>query len=90
MFCECSGVFFARAEIATSGPDICGSGALIPAGVTFLVLLFEDIPQIVLQSIYFQTLGLENADDIAIFAFVCSCLSLSVNFLTMVVECNRY
>ena len=63
---------------------------LVPAFVTFLVLLFEDVPQIVLQNIYFQTIGLKNADAIAIFAFVCSCLSLAVNFLTMTAECCGY
>ena len=60
---------------------------MLPPAVTVCVILFEDLPQIVLQNIYFDTLGFENADQIAVFAFVCSCLSLALNFCTSCSEC---
>ena len=49
----------------------------------------EHAVQIVLQIIYFDALGFENAEGIAIFAWVCSCTSVGGNSLifTMSAEC---
>ena len=60
---------------------------LIPAIVTLAVIFLEDIPQLFLQNIYFQTLGFDNADSIAIFAFVCSCISFALNLVAASGEC---
>ena len=67
-----------------------------------LLNLIEDVPQLVLQSIYFDTVekaneegggdgGFGDADAIALLAFVCSCTSLGVNVITAVLEfANMY
>ena len=50
------------------------------AGVTACVFFFEDLPQLVLNAaIYLPTMGIENADTIAIFALCMSGLSLVLN-----------
>ena len=85
-------VFFLRPLIAAGGvnDEEDKPQKLLPPAVTFCVILLEDIPQIVLQNIYFATLGFDNADQIAVFAFVCSCLSLALNLFTSVGECCAF
>lgn len=51
------------------------------ASITVLVFLFEDMPQLVINGIYLDTVGFEDADNIAIFAFTMSMLSLVLNIL---------
>ena len=49
------------------------------ASITALVFVFEDLPQLVVNSIYLNTVGFDAADSIAIFAFTMSMLSLVLN-----------
>jgi len=82
-------VFVLRPVVALESEGM--EARLEPAAVTFCVILLEDIPQIVLQNIYFVTVGgFDNADQIAVFAFVCSCLSLALNLFTSVGECCAF
>eukprot|EP00729_Bicosta_minor_P007955 gene7955-18750_t len=60
----------------------------VPA-TTILALLVEDAPQLYLQTEYFKTVGFENADGVATFAFVMSALSLLLNLITVLFECKR-
>lgn len=60
----------------------------VPA-TTILALILEDAPQLYLQTVYFKTVGVENADGVATFAFVMSALSLLMNLITVLFECKR-
>lgn len=60
----------------------------VPA-TTILALILEDAPQLCLQTVYFKTVGFENADGVATFAFVISALSLLLNLITVLFECKR-
>ena len=61
-------------------PDADNKDRNQAAGVTACVFLFEDLPQLVLNAaIYLPTMGIENADTIAIFALCMSGLSLMLN-----------
>jgi hypothetical protein len=60
----------------------------IPA-TTLLAMLFEDVPQLCLQTVYFKTVGFENADGISTFSFVMSAASLLINLVTALLECNK-
>jgi hypothetical protein len=71
---------------ATTG-ETCGY-FWVPA-TTILALCLEDAPQLYLQTLYFKTVGFENADGVATFAFVMSALSLFLNLSTVLFECKR-
>lgn len=60
----------------------------VPA-TTILALILEDAPQLYLQTLYFKTVGVENADGVATFALVMSALSLFMNLITVLFECKR-
>ena len=61
-------------------PDADAGDAKASARITASVFLFEDAPQLVLNAaIYLPTMGIENADPVAIFALAMSGLSLVLN-----------
>ena len=66
-----------------------GSGYFWVPATTILALILEDAPQLYLQTVYFKTVGFENADGVATFAFVMSALALLLNLITVLFECKR-
>lgn len=71
------------------GIDGEGTGYFWVPATTILALCLEDAPQLYLQTLYFKTVGFENADGVAKFAFVMSALSLLMNLITVLFECKR-
>ena len=49
------------------------------AGITLLVFFLEDVPQLIINSVYINTMTFADADSIAIFAFVMSLMSIVLN-----------
>lgn len=66
-----------------------GSGYFWVPVTTILAMLLEDVPQLYLQTVYFKTVGFENADGVSIFSFVMSAASLVINLVTVLFECKR-
>jgi len=60
-------------------PAANAAAAKNAAAITALVFVFEDLPQLTINSIYLDTVGFDAADSIAIFAFAMSMLSLVLN-----------
>ena len=61
-------------------PDADDDDARASTRITAYVVLFEDGPQLALNAaIYLPTMGVEDADPVAIVALVMSCLSLVLN-----------
>ena len=75
-------------------PDLLTTRDGDRAPMLLCVLLFEDVPQLVLNvGYYLPTVGFENIDPIAVFSLVTSCLSIMLNcmlFLRMVTrDCRK-
>ena len=54
--------------------------------MTLSVMALEDLPQLVLNCIYLDFTGFDDADDIAIFSFIMSLLSIFSNFAILAAE----
>eukprot|EP00729_Bicosta_minor_P017002 gene17002-16405_t len=66
-----------------------GSGYFWVPATTILAMLLEDAPQLYLQTVYFKTVGFENADGVSTFSFAMSASSLVINLVTVLFECKR-
>lgn len=66
-----------------------GAGYFWVPVTTILAMLLEDVPQLYLQTVYFKTVGFENADGVSTFSFVMSAASLVINLVTVLFECKR-
>lgn len=66
-----------------------GAGYFWVPATTILAMLLEDAPQLYLQTVYFKTVGFENADGVSTFSFVMSAASLVINLVTVLFECKR-
>ena len=69
-------------------PAADAAAAKTAAGITALVFVFEDLPQLVINCIYLDTVGFDDADNIAIFAFTMSMLSMVLNCMIFWDEVN--
>ena len=56
---------------------------------TLIAVLTEDAPQLVLQTMYFDVVGFENADTIALTAFYMSIISIGLNGLSILTTIAR-
>lgn len=66
-----------------------GAGYFWVPVTTILAMLLEDVPQLYLQTVYFKTVGFENADGVSTFSFVMSAASLVINLVTVLFECKK-
>lgn len=66
-----------------------GAGYFWVPVTTILAMLLEDVPQLYLQTVYFKTVGFENADGVSTFSFVMSAASLVINLVTVLFEYKR-
>jgi len=61
-------------------PDEAGEeGRRFAAKMTAAVVVFEDVPQLCINIVYLNTMGVANADPVGVFSFIMSILSLIFN-----------